>query len=294
VPTPRRQPSHAKPLVAPTDGPTGDPLPDPDPLLDTGPAGLHSFNLGSVPASVTPPRSWRRAAWFMIAASVAALVGLLVATAKLVGPSYVANRIDALPNFPSGVPLITVPQPNSPPLPNGPANRPAPTNNPLGPIGRAVVSAGTGAGPTGVSRSGAGTFGPTGWPATGASPSGSNPSITDTSVPTTTTVSGPGTVTVDPTTLATRTQQFFSEVASNVNAAAGLAAGTVGDDVRAVLRQRYGDISSIRVQSISLDPRTGVTVSLLQLVGKDGSTAVRQATLQFTLGSDPRILNPGG
>lgn len=295
MPTPRRRPSHAKPLVAPTDRVAGEPLPDPDPLLDTGPAGLHSFNLGSVPASVTPPRSWRRAAWFMIIASVAALVGLLVATAKLVGPSYVADRIDALPNFPSGVPLITVPQPDSPLPHNDPANRAAPTNHSLGPIGRAMTTAGTGAGPTGAPRSGVGTFGPTDWSATGsASPSASDPSVTDTSVPTTTTISGPGPVTVDPTALATRTQHFFAEVTSNVNAAAGMAAGAVGDDVRAVLQQRYGDISSIRVQSISLDPRTGITISLLEVVGKDGRTAVRRATLRFTLGSDPRILNPGG
>ena len=51
------------------------------------------FNLGTIPASVTPPRTWRRAAWFTIVASAAALLGLLAVGAVLVGPARPADDV---------------------------------------------------------------------------------------------------------------------------------------------------------------------------------------------------------
>ncbi|PRW61784.1 hypothetical protein [Actinopolyspora mortivallis] len=44
---------------------------------------LHELDLGMVPASVTPPRTWRRAAWFAVTASAATLCGIVFATAAL-------------------------------------------------------------------------------------------------------------------------------------------------------------------------------------------------------------------
>src|SRR5205085_12640098 len=76
-----------------------------------------TFNIGLVPASVTPPRSWRHAAWFAVLSSAAVLVGLMVAAA-LVGPSRSNSRIDALPGYPSYLPPIA-------PTPNGPEDRTA-------------------------------------------------------------------------------------------------------------------------------------------------------------------------
>ncbi|MEB3368855.1 hypothetical protein [Saccharopolyspora mangrovi] len=73
-----------------------------DPLTDTAPVGgLHKFDLGMVPASVTPPPTWRRAAWFAIASSVAALGGLVFATTLV---SSHTTRIDGLdlPSMPRG------------------------------------------------------------------------------------------------------------------------------------------------------------------------------------------------
>ena len=73
-----------------------------DPLTDTAPVGgLHKFDLGMVPASVTPPPSWRRAAWFAIASSVAALGGLVFATTLV---SHHTPRIEGLelPSMPRG------------------------------------------------------------------------------------------------------------------------------------------------------------------------------------------------
>ncbi|TDC92879.1 hypothetical protein E1161_12390 [Saccharopolyspora aridisoli] len=74
-----------------------------DPLTDTAPVGgLHKFDLGMVPASVTPPPSWRRAAWFAIASSVAALGGLVFATALV--SNHHTTHIEGLelPSMPRG------------------------------------------------------------------------------------------------------------------------------------------------------------------------------------------------
>ncbi|WP_433870217.1 hypothetical protein [Saccharopolyspora sp. CA-218241] len=70
---------------------------DRDPDAD----GLHAFNLGMVPASVTPPRTWRHAAWFAITASAASLGGLLVATTMLVGGGHTIDGLQ-LPSMPRG------------------------------------------------------------------------------------------------------------------------------------------------------------------------------------------------
>src|SRR4051812_33219903 len=50
--------------------------PAPDPLVDIECSGLRKFNIGLVPASVTPPRTWKRAAWFAVASSLGVLIGL--------------------------------------------------------------------------------------------------------------------------------------------------------------------------------------------------------------------------
>ena len=75
-----------------------------DPLQDTD--GLRKFNIGLVPASVTPPRTWKRAAWFAVVSSVLVLVGLSVAAAKLVGGGGEVETV-GLPGYPSDVPMIS-------------------------------------------------------------------------------------------------------------------------------------------------------------------------------------------
>ncbi|SDP14107.1 hypothetical protein SAMN04487905_102145 [Actinopolyspora xinjiangensis] len=44
-------------------------------------SGLCEFDLGMVPASITPPRTWRRAAWFVVLSAVVALSGIVLGTA---------------------------------------------------------------------------------------------------------------------------------------------------------------------------------------------------------------------
>lgn len=65
-----------------------------------GAEGLQKFDLGMTPASVTPPPTWRRAAWFTVVTSAAALGGLILASSALVGYSRPPRGLD-LPQEPS-------------------------------------------------------------------------------------------------------------------------------------------------------------------------------------------------
>ncbi len=264
-----------------------------DRLGDTGAIGLHKFDLGYIPASVTPPRTWRKAAWFTVICSAAALVGLLYVTAELVGPVHVASDIDSLPGLPTNLPFFTPPsssgnqpgvrhsQPQSRPDQQQRPNQPGSTAAPTDAQGRPITTADGSSSAGGLPPSGGGAPGTGNAPTTVVEPP-----------PVTTVNSGPPSV--DPTKLGTRTEQFFSEVTSNVDAAASMTSDTVHGDAKAIIEQNYGDISTIKVKSISLDPTNGLTVSVLQVTNKDGSVLTQQRTLRFTLSGDPKIENPGG
>ena len=240
-----------------------------DPLVDSGSIGLRMFNLGTIPASVTPPRTWRRAAWFTIVASAAALLGLVAVGAVMVGPMRSADQTVALPVFPNGVPLAAIGGASS-----------------VRPVAQRVTTS-TGVVAVGQTsrlaprRRAVSVGGPTSAPVIATLP------------PVVTSVAG-GEPVIDPTKLLKQTQTFFAEVTSNAQAAADLTDQTVHDDAVALIRQKYGDVSTIQIQSISLDPSSGLTVSVLRVVDKDGTTSTQQTTLKFTLTGDPKITNPGG
>jgi hypothetical protein len=251
------------------------------------------FNLGTIPASVTPPRSWRRAAWFTVLASVAALAGLLVLGALLVGPARDTGQITALPYFPDGSPLATLGAPSDSNSPSDPRGTPNPTQGSPSADAKAPVSdSDADSSLTTRAYTRPGTHNPAPTRRRKAPPSAAPPVVgTLPDVPTVTTAGDP---VVDPAKLIRRTQTFFAEVTTNAKAAADLTTGTLHDDATALIRQKYGDISSIQIQSISLNPTTGLTISVLRLVNKDGTTQTHRTTLQFTLTGDPKITNPGG
>jgi hypothetical protein len=230
------------------------------------------FDLGAIPASVTPPRTWRRAAWFTIVASAAALLGLLAVGTMLVGPMRTTDRFDALPDFPSGAPLAAI----------GGSRSVRPVSASLRPATSIAGVVGDTARLTPRRH--------TGRPTTGAGPAA--PVVATLPVPVAT-VPG-GEPVIDPTKLLKQTQTFFAQVTSNAQAAADLTDRTVRDDATALIRRKYGDVSTIQIQSITLDPTNGLTVSLLRVVDKDGTTSTERTTLRFTLTADPKITNPGG
>jgi hypothetical protein len=260
--------AHARPvLIRPCDEATVQlpavPPIEIDPLLDTDPVGLRKFDIGTVPASVTPPRTWRRAAWFSVGSSVAALVALLVVGALFVGPTRMRTQIESFPGYPQQVPLPTTTA-ETRPLPPGAPSAVAKTD--------AARPRATGGG---SSAAGSGT------------PGSSMP--TRTTQPTITTVTGAGNPVVDPGKVAQQTQHFFAAVASNVGEAYQLTSGALKANGEAALQQRYQDVASVQVQGITIDPGKGITINTVLVTRKDGSTTTEQHVLAFTPGTLPLI-----
>lgn len=255
--------AHERPVVG------GDRIPLPrrrtiDPLADTD--GLRKFNIGMVPASVTPPRTWKRAAWFAVVSSVLVLVGLSVAAAKLVSGGGAVEKI-GLPGYPSDVPLISA-LPTAASLPPVTGTRPSAANT-----GRGAPVPGTGSGaPT---SNGQGS-------ATNTKPQGTLP-------PVITTVPISQAPVVDGTQIARRTENFYREMATNADTALAMTTDTVRANAEALLEGRLADISLIEVKEIVVDPSKGLTVSLLQVTKKDGSVSTEKRELSFTLGELPLI-----
>ncbi len=247
----------------------------PDPLQDTD--GLRKFNIGLVPASVTPPRTWKGAAWFAVVSSVLVLVGLTIAAAKLVGGGGDVEQV-GLPGYPSDVPLISQ-------LPTGGTSTPSAT-------GTRPSAAGTGQAAPAPGTGSSGTAGTSGRAtATGASPSGTAPPVVTTMPVTQAPV-------VDGTQIAQRTEDFYSEMVANADTALALTTDTVRSNAGTLLEGRLADISAIEVKEIAVDPGKGITVSLLQVTKKDGSVSTEKRELSFTPGTLPLIngerLKPGG
>jgi len=262
--------AHAKPvLVRPCDEPTI-PLPavppiDIDPVLDTDPVGLRKFDLGTVPASVTPPRTWRRAAWFTVGSSAAALIALVVVGTLLVGPSRMRTQIESFPGNPFQVPL--------------PTTTDAPTRL-LPPGAPSAVAATDGTGPARTPV--------TGGSSTAGSSSQGGPTRTS-AQPTITTVTGVTDPVVDPGKIAQQTQHFFAAVTSNVGEAYQLTSGALKANGEAALQQRYQDVASVQVQGITIDPGKGITINTVLVTRKDGTTSSEQHVLAFTPGTLPLI-----
>ncbi|MEU0884575.1 hypothetical protein ABZ345_38795 [Lentzea sp. NPDC005914] len=258
------EPEHTQPR--PVVG--GDRIPLPrrrqiDPLQDTD--GLRKFNIGLVPASVTPPRTWKRAAWFAVVSSVLVLVGLSVAAAKLVGGGGAVETV-GLPGYPSDVPQIaTLPTAGTSPSATG--TKPSAANT-----GRGAAVPGTG---SSAPASGQG-------PATSTKPSGLAP-------PVITTVPVAQAPVVDGSKIAQQTEHFYREMATNADTALAMTTDTVRSNAGALLEGRLADISLIEVKEIAVDPSKGLTVSLLQVTKKDGSVSTEKRELSFTLGDLPLI-----
>lgn len=270
--------AHSRPTIAPGDLPAQRGRPPVDPLADTG--GLRKFNIGLVPASVTPPRTWKRAAWFAVLSSAGVLVGLAIAAAKLVGNTGPVERI-GMPGYPVDVPLITgLPTKES----RTPTSVPPPSSKSAS-AGQASGGQSSGEQPSGEQAStSAAEETPTDVPGTRTS---TNP--TRTTPPTVTTVPNRETPVVDGTTIAVRTEKFYEELVTNSATAMELATDTFRSTSEAVLEQRFADVTLIEVKEISVDPGKGITISLLQVTKKDGTTSTEKRELTFTTAVEPLI-----
>lgn len=251
----------------------GDRIPHPrrhetDPLQDTD--GLRKFNIGLVPASVTPPRTWRRAAWFAVVSSVLVLVGLSFAAAKLVGGSGAVDQV-GLPGYPSDVPFISQLSTR--------ATTP-PVSGTIEGTGAAVPGTGPGRVPAASGRASVTGTSPSGTPSTGVPPVLSPPVIT--------TLPVSQAPVVDGSEIAHLTESFYEMVAT-ADSAFSLTTDAVRHNADALLDGRLAEISRIEVREIAVDPAQGRTISLLQVTKKDGSVSTETRELSFTRGELPLI-----
>ncbi|MBY8850961.1 hypothetical protein K7G98_22355, partial [Saccharothrix sp. MB29] len=253
-----------------------------DPFVDTDAVGLRKFDIGLVPASVTPPRTWRRAAWFAVLSSAAVLVGLAVVASELVGPVGPAERI-GMPGYPTDVPLLTR-FPSGTPSTAGTTPVPMPDRRTA--PGPRVDVLRTGSGDGSPEDRGGEPGGPS-----GDRPGGRAPDVTvlPSSAPGVTTVPGDSAPLVDAEDVATLTERFYEEAVRNAGTVVAMVSAAFRTDARALLEQRYADVSLVEVKQISVDPARGTTTSTILVTRADGSTSTERWELVFTTGDEPLI-----
>ncbi|CRK59920.1 hypothetical protein [Alloactinosynnema sp. L-07] len=249
-------------------------------LFPDAPAtGLAKFDLGSIPASVTPPRSWRRAAGFAVAASILVLVGLLYAASTLVTGPRRPEIVDALPGLPSG-PEMPIELPGEPLM----SQRPAPSS----------AAPSTSASRTQPKRTtdrprqpGPSAPGSTDQP----TPTSSTVAATTTTTPTRTTVETPVLIgpVVDAKTIGDRTETYFSAVANDPDSAFAMTTGQARRDGEDEIQRRYADVTRVEVQKMTIDKNRSTTRSVLRVYRDDGTISTEERELTFTYGTNPKI-----
>lgn len=239
---------------------------EPEPVsVDTPPRGLRAFDLGNVPASVTPPKSWRRAAWFAVATSCAVMAALATATVVLAGNPREPHTIDALPSQPThhlvitdlpatglasdlATPRRTVTAPEPPMGSTIPRLDPATVNNPVAGLETATLAT-----PTSVTPM---------LPAAAAA-------------------------SADP--LSDLVQRYYSQITEDVVAAADLTTGRAHAEGVRGIQARYPDASNIDVTAVQIDPTRSAVRVELEVLHTDGSTSTTWRTLRVTSGPEPKI-----
>ncbi|WP_406688689.1 hypothetical protein REH65_20345 [Saccharopolyspora sp. ID03-671] len=257
-----------------------------DPLIDTAPVGgLHKFDLGMVPASVTPPRSWRRAAWFAIASSVAALGGLVFATTLVSSHTTRIEGLD-LPSMPRGgayPPLLRDPyfltgDPTRPTT-SGAAPRPPSSPNRLaaGPL------------PTGTAT-----------PDPGEEASDDLPEAPGDGAPGAD-VPGPPTTSRPPTTEAPQllkltdtegmqrsSEQYYDAIAAgDLPGAYALTTGRLREEGYESFAARYSHATKVEVTEVYVTPTS--TTHALRLTLPDGSQRTERRVLRYEMADRPLI-----
>ncbi|UVS82069.1 hypothetical protein [Actinokineospora sp. UTMC 2448] len=245
------------------------------PIIDEYPdlpaAGLAKFNLGSIPASVTPPRSTRRAAWFAVTSSALVIVGLVYAAAALVTGPRRPDVVDALPGLP------TVPQPYAEPVVTTTSAATPTRSAPPSTTTRTTTSA----------REPRTALMPT----RQAAPASESQAAAPSTHPTRVTVSTP--VLVGPATdteaMGDQTEVYYRQVTEDPEAAHAMTAGELHDEGPDSIGRRYAGIERVEVKSITIDANRGTTRSELLVVREDGTVTSMERELTFTYGSDPKI-----
>lgn len=239
--------------------------------------GLATFQLGNVPASVTPPRTWRHAAIFAVGAAVLVVLALVIATVALMGSPRTELSPDELPlpSFPSNRVVLTQLPNQLPPIPSS---------------GRAT-SSGTATSSARPSRTSAAAPAVTPTPTASTEPGASStaPPVESPS-PTRTTVNDLGPVNgTNPEAMGDVTERYFAEVAGDSVSAHELTTGEMRAEGPEGIDQRYGSADRVRVRQIAIDPSRSVATADVEITSRDGASRVERRKLTFSRGSQPLI-----
>ena len=271
---------------------------EPAPALD----GLGTFDLGSVPASVTPPRTWRKAAWFATASSGFVVVALLFAGSVLVSqPSETGTQAINGWTERGGQPTLEGEQFTD--RTSGPdSSTQEDTSAAASASSAASESSASSSQQTTVSER-ASAIAPR---APGAPPMTSSPEVSE--APTTTSTSSEPTkppvskaqrakapprhvMTADPELMADRSEYFLNTVTEDPAAAHSVTTGELEEQGPKGLERKYRDVAYYEVKKIYIDPNRGETVNTVEVTYPDGSKKTEQRVLHF--GRETKIESDG-
>lgn len=270
--------------------------------LETPPTGLRKFDLGTVPASVTPPRSGRRAAWFAVGTSAAVVCGLAFAAVQLVGVPWSGESIESFPAYPTRPLELELPMPRTSGQPatshshrpeSTARDQPDPTASGAPRPSASALTAGSQAGADAGISSTSDSQAENGAGAAGADDAGAAAADAVLSaVPPERITVGPEPVTpTAPKAMGDRTEQYFALVTRDPSAAHALCAGQLATEGPDGIAARYRDVARIEVQKIVIDRNHAVTISTVKVIYKNGASKIERHRLTFTWGGNPMISN---
>lgn len=279
---PNQPVQRTKVTLAPAVQPTDDVRVYLAPPLD----GLDAFDLGSVPASVTPPRSWRKAAWFATVSSGGVAVALLLAGSYMVGQPVnppVAQEgwvgLNAKPPVVHDDGFAS----EDPSQRRSDAQRSSSVPQRIADVVGVHPSESNGRtpsdGPSSPPVSGVPSTTP-GGPTTPAEPQKPPP----TAAPRETRSDAVYRFPPDAETMGNRSEIFFNEITENPERAHEQTGGEMYAEGSDAIAQRYADIAYFEVQHIYIDQKSRETVNTVKVVYVDGTTTTEQRTLQFEEG----------
>ncbi|MBO0840345.1 MAG: hypothetical protein J2O49_05965 [Sciscionella sp.] len=281
--------------------------------VDASPCGLRVFNLGGVPASVTPPRTSRRAALFIGGTSTAVLVLLFLLSALVTNPPKRTGDIalpqPQLPQLPLASPSPSNANANQDRQPQGvdrgdvtgAHDRGSPavddSSSAAGSIGDGSQTNQTadGGAPTIIIEptrsSGAPTDGSSGGMPSGGSSGAPTDGGTSAAPPDVSVQSGDPVLStpVDGNQIADITQRYYAAVVSDPSEAYGMTGGAMRIEGQQAMSQRYADVKSISVKEIDADPNDATTTNEVTVTHTDGTVHTERHTLRFSFGNDPKI-----